>query len=161
MNIFILHEDLHESAKLLADQHLGKQILEIAQILSTVSDGPYRPTHKNHPVTIWAEKHKETVHQYAHVLDNEYQYRFNKRHKSSLVIEELRMKGNMFYTMVDTDDLKSFPIRNNIDYYMEKLTAWLNRDKPLRARWTSRPVPKWYEDLTGNTQANTPNFVFM
>lgn len=74
-------------------------ILESTQILCTVLaktgvDTPYRPTHKNHPCTLWAE---ESLDNWLWLLDltmalnSEYMYRFNRKtsHKSAIVAQSL------------------------------------------------------------------------
>lgn len=61
MNIFVLHDDPREAARLHCDKHVVKMPLETAQILSTVllaagaySFAFYKPTHPRHPCTLWA-----------------------------------------------------------------------------------------------------------
>jgi hypothetical protein len=64
MNIFYLSDDPIIAANMHCDQHLGKMILESAQMLSTIAleslpiDSRmrrhfYKPTHSNHPCTDW------------------------------------------------------------------------------------------------------------
>ena len=59
MNLFYLHRDPVEAARLQCDRHVVKMILETAQMLSTAHlelDGKqvaYKATHKNHPSTVW------------------------------------------------------------------------------------------------------------
>ena len=87
MNIFYLHNDQHECAKMHPDKHVVKMILEYAQLLSTAHrflDGIqviglsksgrkqtryelpdrrdsvlYRSTHINHPSAIWVRQSQE------------------------------------------------------------------------------------------------------
>ena len=61
MNIFYLDEDTEICAQYHCDKHVVKMILEYAQILCTVlhelgQEAPYRPTHRNHPCTVWARE---------------------------------------------------------------------------------------------------------
>ena len=59
MNLFYLHRDPVEAARMQCDRHVVKMILETAQMLSTAHielDGiqvAYKATHKNHPSTVW------------------------------------------------------------------------------------------------------------
>lgn len=63
MNIFVLDTNPAIAASMHCDQHMGKMILESAQMLSTIvflnqpelhSTGHYyKPTHPKHPRTIW------------------------------------------------------------------------------------------------------------
>lgn len=87
MNIFYLHNDPTECAKLHADKHVVKMILEYAQLLSTahrILDGHevieqtangrrikrwklesdldkvlYKSTHSNHPSAIWVRQNQQ------------------------------------------------------------------------------------------------------
>ena len=60
MNIFILDRDPLKSAQYHCDKHM-KMILESAQMLSTVLGGPYKPTHANHPCTLWVAKSRQNA----------------------------------------------------------------------------------------------------
>ncbi|MGJ3495275.1 hypothetical protein PsalN5692_03852 (plasmid) [Piscirickettsia salmonis] len=99
MNIFYLDHNIKKCAQYHCDTHVVKMILESTQILCTVLaktgvDTPYRPTHKNHPCTLWAE---ESLDNWLWLLDltmalnSEYMYRFNRKtsHKSAIVAQSL------------------------------------------------------------------------
>jgi hypothetical protein len=86
VNIFALASDPKEAAGSLCDAHVVKMLLESAQILSTVchlkgEPGPYKPTHVNHPCTVWA---RESRNNYLWLLEHtkglaaEYHDRFGK-----------------------------------------------------------------------------------
>ena len=75
LNFFFLDRDVEKCARYHGDKHLNKMQLEYAQIASTVmwiiqkkhnftdfSEKIYKPTHKGHPVVVWASKST------AHVL---------------------------------------------------------------------------------------------
>ena len=101
MNIFCLHEDPKESAKMMCDKHVVKMILESAQLLCTahreldvscnilpnIDKVLYKSTHKNHPSAKWV---RESVFNYRWLylhfvaLNDEYKLRYNKKvnHKS-------------------------------------------------------------------------------
>jgi hypothetical protein len=96
LNIFVLDEDPWTAAVWAADRHSVKMPLESAQLLCTalashgVLDTPYKPTHKNHPCTLWAALNRENfdwlcMHGYA--LCKTYQLRYGKEHKCLAVIE--------------------------------------------------------------------------
>lgn len=96
MNIFYLHNDQYECAKMHNDKHVVKMILEYAQLLSTAHrylDGAlsvglspsgrkktsyvlmgelnsilYASTHINHPSAIWVRKSKENYLWLANML---------------------------------------------------------------------------------------------
>jgi hypothetical protein len=54
MNIFATSDCPVASAQALDDKRVIKMILETAQLLSMAVNGPYKPTHQNHPCAIWA-----------------------------------------------------------------------------------------------------------
>jgi hypothetical protein len=97
MNIFILDTDPTLAAQYACDKHVVKMVLETAQLLSTVAhvngiEAQYKPTHKNHPCTLWAGKSKsnaEWLIAHGVALGKEYTRRYGKVHKSSLVIADL------------------------------------------------------------------------
>ena len=93
MNIFYLHKDPVEAAKLQYNKHVVKMILESAQMLCTAhheimgddADVPYKRAHVNHPSTIWARRSAQNyVWLYDHfvALAQEYKKRYGKDHLS-------------------------------------------------------------------------------
>ena len=100
MNIFILDHDIQSCARYHADQHVGKMILESAQILCSVAnahgqDTPYKTTHSGHPCTLWAGASLSNwrwLKRLALALNDEFKYRYDrsKDHKSALVAKILR-----------------------------------------------------------------------
>jgi len=134
MNIFIVDKDLHKSAELLCNQHLNKQILELCQILSTNGYGPYKPTHKNHPATIWAGNNLNFCFEYLTILANEWFSRTGKWHKS--YIDTCNYEDTIPANHHDTGD--AFPIRNDLDLINSKYVEWASRDKPMHPKFTRR-----------------------
>ena len=93
MNIFYLHKNPEEAAKYQYNKHVVKMILESAQILCTVHhkymgddvDVPYKPTHRNHPSTLWAgqsAQNYEWLYRHFIALCGEYEKRYGKEHLS-------------------------------------------------------------------------------
>lgn len=93
MNIFVTDKCPKKSAKYLFEntsfKRANKMILESAQLLATSihlhgGKATYKPTHKNHPVAIWA---RETRSNYMWLFDhflalnNEFTKLRNKQHK--------------------------------------------------------------------------------
>jgi hypothetical protein len=76
MNIFFLHQDMHENAKMYVDKHVSKMRVEYAQLacfahhyLRTPGvEPPYRNNkkHENHPSTKWV---RESVANYMYVVE--------------------------------------------------------------------------------------------
>lgn len=152
MNIFVLDRDPQKAAQMLCDKHVVKMLLETAQILCTVLHGrenhgalvPYKPTHKNHPCVIWAEKPEHTYWLLLHGLSicAEYTFRYGKIHKSEAVINsiapyiEVTYDTPDFFALAMPDKYKSIdrdPVASYRAYYIgEKsgIATWKKRDKP-------------------------------
>ena len=92
MNIFFLHKDPIEAAKLQYNKHVVKMILESAQMLCTAHhhyesdvDIPYKKAHYNHPSTKWVRENASNYSWlYRHMigLGAEYRDRYGKEHLS-------------------------------------------------------------------------------
>ena len=95
MNIFYLHKDPREAARLQYNKHVVKMILESAQMLCTAhhcygdswqkENVPYKQAHLNHPSTIWARRSKATyMWLFKHMMGLGYEYwlRYGKQHLS-------------------------------------------------------------------------------
>lgn len=103
MNIFVTNPCPYKSAEYLDNRRVVKMILESMQILSTVishygGNAPYKPTHKNHPVVLWAQASKSNslwLFEHFLALCGEYTKRYNKIHKceqyASQVLPELSL----------------------------------------------------------------------
>jgi len=92
MNIFYLHKDPAEAAKLQYNKHVVKMILESAQMLCTTHhalgnghNAPYKKAHLNHPSTIWVREnalHYDWLWNHMVALGREYTKRYGKHHLS-------------------------------------------------------------------------------
>ena len=91
MNIFYLHKDPVEAAKLQYNKHVVKMILESAQMLCTAhhhygnNTVPYKKAHYNHPSTIWVRQNSKQYRWLFHhmlALGAEYTKRYGKKHLS-------------------------------------------------------------------------------
>lgn len=92
MNIFVLDANPETAAILHCDKHIVKMPLETAQMLSTICGGPYKPTHANHPCTVWARASTANyswLWQLGVALSREYTYRYGKTHRCQAIIESL------------------------------------------------------------------------
>ena len=111
---------------------------------------PYLPTMQNHPCTIWARESLENfywTHNYANALNDEYFYRYGKRHKSvEEVINKLpdpiniEQHGLTPFALAMPDELKDW--KNPIDSYR----AYYHLDKATFASWKHRDKPPWWDD---------------
>lgn len=145
MNIFILDNDPKIAAEYLMDKHVVKMALETAQILSTINDGPYKPTHQKHPCVLWA---KEGTDNYKWLVEHglaickEYEYRYNKIHKCFDVIDLLQQPfseieipiGKTPFKLCMPDEYKTDdPVQSYRNYYKSKesFASWKIREQPL------------------------------
>lgn len=149
MNIFYLDSDPSVCARYHVDKHVVKMILETAQILCTVQQKhgfsvPYKPTHKNHPCTLWAGKTQANFNWLKSLglaLCKEYTFRYGKIHKSQSIIENARNdflppKSLTTPALAMPDQYKqNDPIVAYRDYYC-------NEKKKL-FHWKKREAPKW------------------
>ena len=104
MNIFFLNFENKYTVRDLFDKHLGKQILEIVQMGAAVcyrhtwepprklDGGHYRPTHANHPMTLWmgddSANFAKSISLALYAL-TEYRHRFGREHGCALAVEYL------------------------------------------------------------------------
>ncbi len=97
MNIFFLDRAPVVAAQLHSDQHVGKMVLETAQILCSALyrhgiATPYKPTHARHPSVLWAGDslaHWQWTRSLGMALGDEYTYRRARTHASTLILSAL------------------------------------------------------------------------
>lgn len=152
MNIFVLDSDVRTCAQYHCDQHVVKMILESAQLLCTALSKlgymtPYKPTHMNHPCTLWLEESYDNflwLEELASELNQEYRYRYqrNKDHASMNVIREIssfkyasRGLTEFAQAMPDTYKVPGDPVK--------AYRAFYNGEKLRFATWTRRKPPYW------------------
>lgn len=155
LNIFILSTDFEECARYHCDKHLVKMILEHVQILSTAwwstkEKGPYRPTHKNHPCTKWAQQCIENYDwllRLTEALNTEYKDRFCKTddHKSWKAIRsygspKLKSGGGLTEFARAMPYLYKFTTDDAVTAYRN----YFNFEKRHLASWKNREIPEWY-----------------
>ncbi len=168
MNIFVTDTCPVKSARALDDVRLNKMILETAQMLCTnaphfgIPDSlvPYKPTHMNHPCTVWARQSR-------------YNYDWLARHFIALVDEKADRthKLHLSYTKLMPllthvyDNPLDIPVDNDINFiycgdypvikadnyciiasYRSTMIAKWEADtlKGRPPRWTNSTAPDWY-----------------
>lgn len=157
MNIFFLHPDPAEAARLHCDKHVGKMLVETAQMLSTALrlngfDLGYKPAYVNHPMTVWV---RSGAANYGWALDladglaAEFTHRFGREHKTAGVLEELRHGGDWAarlgegrstpvpLCMPEPYKVAGDPVASYRNFY--------RAEKARFARYTNRPVPDFME----------------
>lgn len=151
MNLFYLHHDPVEAARMQCDRHVVKMILETAQMLSTAHnelDGiqvAYKSTHKNHPSTVWVRSSAaayEWAFTHMMALGREYTKRYGKVHKT--IAEHAKslsqLPVNLEHCMVPFDvppqcmyDECRGPdtVRAYLNYYNVKADEWAAKGRPM------------------------------
>jgi len=147
MNIFVLDADPAYAARAHCDKHVPKMILESAQMLSTVFGGPYKPTHKNHPCTLWvaeSRQNAEWLWVLADALNCEYKDRFNheRNHKSWDAIEPVWRDINALPDIGLTPFAQAMPEEFKDDDAVDAYRAYY-RSKPFVA-WNRGLEPDWW-----------------
>ena len=163
MNIFVLDNDPAIAARMLCDKHVSKMILETAQMLSTVAvslgyDDPclYKPVHAKHPCTLWAGK---TYHNWRWLckhglaMSDEFEYRYNNRHKSSEVIRviyENKMGPEQTPFSYRTGFAQAMPDQYKQTNAVKAYRSYYLGEKRRFAKWTKRQPPNWWINTTEN-----------
>ena len=162
MNIFVTSPDPKACAEALDDRRLVKMVLETAQLLCTAMHArgyevAYKPTHFNHPCSIWARaslNNLQWLHQHGVSLGVEYDRRYNRLHASAEVILSMSdaikalcrnaQRPLGFANVARNARLGlDYTDRPVIDAYRAYLIAKWEEDGAL-ARWTNRKRPFWY-----------------
>jgi hypothetical protein len=159
MNIFVTDKDALSCAIMLDNKRLNKMIVESAQLLSTTANThgcstTYKPTHRNHPCTLWAGKTRSNYLWLLGLLQEmykEYTYRFDKVHACSRLIDELI--GHSYSIGSEGDQLTEwancsmFKDSKSVEmaYRATMAIKWTTLDK--NPTWTKRGQPDWYEEL--------------
>ncbi len=163
MNLFFLNIDPEQCAKEHCDKHVVKMLLETVQMLYTahhvkgkVPDFAYRIAHTNHPTCVWVrhcyENYLYTVN-LAKYLSIEYTYRYNKIHSCQKHVDWLLVNVPFKIDKIEMTPIPlsmpieckiiNDPIKSYRKYYILK--------KQYFAKWTSRPIPRWYTPLNLRT----------
>jgi len=164
MQLFMPNKSLIQSAESLDDLRLRIQLKEAAQILSTaifnkteiINDGLYKPYNKNGRFTKWVQSSKYAflnIVDYCKYLHNEYQYRFNKEHKSFLVIKNCEKYVDIFPEIGYKNYVgckRCEELMNELDidiheaYQIVLSEKWINDIK--KPKWTNRNKPRWFNE---------------
>ena len=158
MNIFYLHKDPREAARLQYNKHVVKMILESAQMLCTAhhcygdkwqkENVPYKQAHLNHPSTVWARRSKATyMWLFEHMMGLGYEYwlRYGKQHlsisKCSMFLSKppVHIQGEEFVQPPQAmpDEYKDpCSIQAYWNYYIgeKHVVVNLNKEKPYEQR---------------------------
>lgn len=156
MNIFVLSLDPAEAARMQCDKHVVKMIVETAQILCTAGRGVYRPTHANHPCTVWAGQSADNFKwliRHGLALCEEYTFRYGKRHKTQDVLALVEPPAS-FPVVGLTPFAQAMPEELRSNDVVASYRAYYHT-KASFARWTRRDPPEWWNAslLTSDSSA--------
>ena len=151
MNMFYLASTHITNARYHVDAHVGKIILEVAQMMCIPYHlqgigVPYKKSHENHPTSKWVRESWENyiwTGLYASALHDEFQYRRNKKHKSYEVVKWCidnihklkfdKIESTPFALAMPEQYRTSCPIESYRNYYRNEkshLFKWTNRERP-------------------------------
>jgi len=113
----------------------------------------YRPTHKGHLCTIWANENRrnyEWLLNHFVALSNEYTKRFGKIHKSFMLLEELASGRHLLpdttETVMSFTNATKFKTETDVfkAYKLALTDKWI-KDK-RKPTWTNSAPPTWKEE---------------
>ena len=155
MNIFYIDVDPTKAAQYHYDRHVVKMILESAQLLCTshhILDGfkmgLYKPTHKNHPCSIWVRESSynyDWLYQLFCSLCDEYTFRFGKIHKTSLLIPTLKHKPRNIPLTEFTQPRQAMPDEYKDISSLVAYRKYYRDGKSHLKKYTKRSIPFWLE----------------
>lgn len=156
MNIFVLDLDVELCAQYHVDKHCVKMILETTQLLNNaaLANNPdytpvYRPTHKNHPSSIWAAaslQNFDWLNSLGLALCAEYTYRYGKIHKCEPILKSFQ-SGSSRLRMLDkglTPFALCMPDEYKVADPIESYRKYYRGDKAYIAKWSKRDIPTWW-----------------
>lgn len=168
MNIFYLDSNPQLAAQYHHDIHLRKMILETAQLLSTAhhvfnsfhKDKVYKQTHTNHPSAVWVRSNLSAYKWTWKLLNElclEYEYRFDKRHKTDIELVDI-----LSHEPIELCKIKTFPtqpplcmpdefkiendaIKSYRNYYKNKKMT--DKNGKNIGIWSKREIPFWINNV--------------
>jgi len=146
MNIFVTDSCPIKSANNLDNKRLIKMVLESAQLLSTAmtvlgdSRAPYKPTHVNHPCSVWARASKGNYNwllSHFVALCSVYTERYGKIHKCADFID-------LFSEVSVGFPVEEFLPFVNCSLFKEEHDVILAYRKTMEAKWQAdKKAPAW------------------
>jgi len=172
MNIFVLDYDHKQNAKYHCNCHIVKQISEYCQILSTniyLTTGytvqakdqelfyklypkckhTIKPTHCNHPATVFARKSKQNFQWLMNLLDklhDEWIYRYNHPKDKIHASYYKFVDGYIEPDLPDigmTDFVLDMPDKYKCECAVKSYRDYYIGDKQHLLKYTKREIPDW------------------
>jgi hypothetical protein len=152
MNIFVLDTDPISAAKQQCDKHVVKMPLECAQMLCTAivlngGHARYKPTHKNHPCTVWtrdSRQHFDWLVEHGLGLCWEYTARYGKIHACQEVIEATRLQRSCIEDNGWSTQPQCMPDQYKTDDVVQAYRDFYIGEKGF-AKW-KRNQPTWWRE---------------
>ena len=154
MNIFILDKNIETCATYHCDQHVGKMILESAQILCTALNKkgfvtPYKSTHVKHPSVLWAEDSLDNFRwllQLGHALNKEFCWRFDRDSDHASISVLRNIEGITFENKGLTEFPQAMPDKYKVPGNpVAAYRSFYINEKSKFATWKKRKAPSWYK----------------
>jgi hypothetical protein len=169
MNIFFLDKNPMQSSVMYGDKHVGKIILEIAQMCSTALHrhglskiAPYKEAYQNHPMTRWvgdSSGNFEYAVTLATGLSNQWHHRVGTSHKSIDAIIDITIGGILSDKVFKTFPKHDFtlpplcmPDEYKSDNYstfeqtVESYRRYYTHAKSAMHEWTNVNRPKFIQE---------------
>ena len=182
MNIFILDHLPEDIPAQMCNQHINKMLVESTQLLCTATHllykqaggtpfctSLYKPTHANHPCTLWLLESKANtnwLYKLVHQLEAERQIRSNYTkavHLSRVVAAQAKAclatlppstwKDTpltvppqcmpLEFQQFGTEPSWELAVKAYRDYYITKDAGWRAEGKGMT--WTNAPIPVWFK----------------
>lgn len=163
MNIFVLHRNPKEAAKMHTDKHVRQQSIKYAQLLSSAHHaclhseepalvGLYKMIQENHPATIWTRTHPlhyAWLYELACATWDEYMYRYGKVHASSRLRRALARVPKIHNYNADTPPPQCIPdtykiAGNTWDATVNAYRQYYSDATTGTATWNQREAPEWF-----------------
>ena len=157
MNIFFLDKDPKTAAAYHCDKHVVKMETEYAQLLSTAlhvsgsttNSYTYKPTHENHPCSIWARQslaHWKFLWLLGHHVGNEFTTRYGKIHKATRTIRNLPVPNRIPNKGWLCNPPLAMPEEYKCENAVEAYRAYYLKDKSRFATWKFTDAPPWWKE---------------
>lgn len=108
----------------------------------------YKSTHFNHPCSIWIREskyHFEWLKDLSEFLSDEYSYRYNKEHKSSLLVHKMEVPRKFPSEKWLRDPPQAMPKEYQSNDVIESYRQYYIHCKQHLVNWKNRPMPYWWK----------------
>jgi len=166
MNIFFVDKDPKIAAQSLGDKHVGKMLVESAQMLFTAvrehgyDGGGYKSAYQHHPMTKWVGKsylHAQWLLDHAIELAREFELRYDHEHKTKSMLPVLSMAvhhhmpenpwRNPPRCMPDIYKIAYDAWEGDIPCHVQSYRDFYRCEKTTCHKYTNRAVPKWLSEV--------------